>query len=128
MEYELPGSRTGPPDNFYAEAIESCRGELTWWTNRLAEIVGRSFFLLKSIVRVTADLAGTSFRGLMHGNVNGSKPQFAAGPQHDTQVVSEKSWNHSPESLEPPQRPENSILPTYHAGGRTPTENRLNSI
>jgi hypothetical protein len=58
MEYELPGSRTGPPDNFYAEAIESCRGELTWWTNRLAEIFGRSFFLLKSIVRVTADLGG----------------------------------------------------------------------
>jgi len=33
----------------------------------------------------------------MHGRVNGSKPQFGGGPEHDTHVVIEKSWNHSPE-------------------------------
>jgi hypothetical protein len=48
-----------------------------------------------------------SFQDLMHGNVNGSKPQFAGGPEHDTLVVREKSWNHSPECPEPAQRPEN---------------------
>jgi hypothetical protein len=39
--------------------------------------------------------------------VNGSKAQFGGGPEHDTHVVSEKSWKHSPESPAPAQRAEN---------------------
>jgi hypothetical protein len=57
-------------------------------------------------VRVTANLRG-QLSDLMHGDVNGTKAQFGSGPEHDTLVVSEKSWKHSAESPAPALRPEN---------------------
>lgn len=40
---------------------------------------------------------GDSFQDLMHGDVNRGKTKLGGSPKHDTHVVSEKPWKHSPE-------------------------------
>jgi hypothetical protein len=103
----MQGPLTGPSENFLRggdrkapwgiDLVDKPACGNSWPVFLSAEINGEGY----------CESNGDSFQDLMHGDVNGSKAQFGGGPEHDTHVVSEKSWKHSPESPAPALRPEN---------------------